>query len=354
MVDNDRQWFKSHHGLDVSETPRDHAFCAHAIHDSANVFIVEDARQDNRFFDNPLVTGNPHVIFYAGVPLTNKTGLPLGTLCVIDNKPNKLSAKQIEALRALANQVMNLLELRKSKKQLEEAVLELERSNKELEQFAYIAAHDLKSPLNNISSLTTLLKEDYIKQIAPEGRELVTHIETSANQLRNLIDGMLHYSTSTKIIKDEKIEINLTNLKENLVSLLSFENKLEINLVANQQTIFSNSTALKQILINLTSNAVKYNDKPITEIDLIVDETDNNYQITFTDNGPGIPEEYHLKIFELFEVLVSEDKFGQKGNGIGLATVKKMVENLGGSIKIVSEMGKGTTFIFTIGKKLSL
>lgn len=191
LLDTDRQWFKSHHGLDMSETPREHAFCAHAIHDADNMFIIQDTRKDERFYDNPLVTGDPNIIFYAGVPLTNSAGLPLGTLCVIDHKPNTLNETQLKALQSLADQVMNLLELRRNKRYLEQAILELEQNNQELERFAYVAAHDLKSPLNNISSLSLLLKEDYGSKIDEEGQSLIEHIQSSSDQLRNLIDGLL-------------------------------------------------------------------------------------------------------------------------------------------------------------------
>lgn len=115
FVDNKRQWFKSHYGLNVSETPKEFAFCAHAINDPNNSFIVKDAREDIRFFDNPLVIGDPHVIFYAGIPLNGEEGFPLGTLCVIDHQPKELSQNQINSLKALSNQVMSLLKLRKKK-----------------------------------------------------------------------------------------------------------------------------------------------------------------------------------------------------------------------------------------------
>ena len=94
LIDLKRQWFKSHHGLDVTETPREYAFCAHALNYSDTIFEIPDARNDIRFSDNPLVTNDPHVIFYAGVPLLTDDGLPLGTLCVIDNKHNKLTNAQ--------------------------------------------------------------------------------------------------------------------------------------------------------------------------------------------------------------------------------------------------------------------
>lgn len=119
LLDDKRQWFKSHHGLGASETPKEFAFCAHAINDSTNTMIVKDSRKDERFHDNPLVTDGPNVVFYAGVPLISENGLPLGTLCVIDNKPSDLDEWQITALKALSNQLINLLDLRKKKILLE-------------------------------------------------------------------------------------------------------------------------------------------------------------------------------------------------------------------------------------------
>jgi GAF domain-containing protein len=112
LVDEDRQWFKSKVGLEQQQTSRDVAFCAHAILQN-EPFVVRDATKDRRFADNALVTGEPHVRFYAGIPLINPEGLALGTLCVVDHQPRRLSAKQQEALQALSRQVMALLELRR-------------------------------------------------------------------------------------------------------------------------------------------------------------------------------------------------------------------------------------------------
>ena len=113
LVDKERQWFKSRVGLDVTETPRDLAFCAHAIWDPTNLLVVPDAATDDRFSSNPLVTSDPNIRFYAGAPLLTESGNALGTLCVIDREPRELEPRQLEALAALSRLVMEHLELRR-------------------------------------------------------------------------------------------------------------------------------------------------------------------------------------------------------------------------------------------------
>jgi len=121
LVDEVRQWFKSRVGLEQQQTSRDVAFCAHAILQN-EPFIVGDATKDRRFADNALVTGEPYIRFYIGIPLINPEGLALGTLCVVDHQPRQLSAAQQEALQALSRQVMALLELRRVSARLAEAL----------------------------------------------------------------------------------------------------------------------------------------------------------------------------------------------------------------------------------------
>ena len=123
LIDESRQWLKAKIGIDISETTRGMAFCAHAIHDN-DIMIIRNATQDDRFHDNPLVTGDPHIRFYAGMPLITSKGFKLGTLCVIDQKPKDLSELQLKALRILGKQVVNLLELRIRNLELKNQVLE--------------------------------------------------------------------------------------------------------------------------------------------------------------------------------------------------------------------------------------
>lgn len=249
---------------------------------------------------------------------------------------------------------MNLLELRKTKANLELTLENLGQVNKEMESFAYIAAHDLKSPLHNISSLTDLFLKNYHSKIDKEGLQYIGMISSSADKLKKLIDGLLEYSKSSKILKENKSEINLQGLKNDIESLFNFKNNSSITLQSSLHTIFTNKTALEQILMNLVSNSIKYNDKSKTEIVIDIAEEEEKYIISVKDNGPGIPKEYQHKVFEIFEVFTNEDRFGQRGNGIGLALVKKIVEASGGSITVESETGMGAKFIFTLEKLSAL
>jgi len=135
LVDSDRQWFKSRVGIQAKQTPREYAFCAHAILQPEEVLVVNDALQDPRFVDSPLVTVDPRIRFYAGAPLVTAGGQALGALCVIDRTPRELPPEKIEALRALARQVVGQMELRRVVAELERSTAELRTYQERLEQY---------------------------------------------------------------------------------------------------------------------------------------------------------------------------------------------------------------------------
>ncbi len=162
FVDKDRQWFKSHHGLDARQTDRCHSFCSHAIQNPEQLMQIEDAQNDIRFQDNPLVTGNPDIRFYAGMPLLDKDGYALGSLCVIDQKPKLLSEAQQKALQIVANQVIDKLLLRKNNKNLILANKNLVESNKKLEtaeESLKKAIADLKESKDKIQNILDIVGE---------------------------------------------------------------------------------------------------------------------------------------------------------------------------------------------------
>ncbi|WP_158976082.1 ATP-binding protein [Cellulophaga sp. L1A9] len=350
LVDEKRQWFKSSYGIDVKETEREISFCGHMINDSNDIFIVPDARKDARFFDNPMVTGDTNVVFYAGVPLMTSNNLPIGSLCVIDNKPKKLNKSQIDSLKALSNQVMKLIELRKNEQLLQQALSNQKEKNTELERFAYIAAHDLKSPLNNISTLTAIFIEQYGSKIDSQGTDILDMIVTSSNRLKGLIEGLLDYSKSDTLLKEKTIAVSVEKIKNNINGIFSSNPHIHLTVASELKTVKINETALDQILINLVTNAIKYNDKAEAEIKIGIDASKTHYLFYVEDNGPGIPENKYNSIFDIFTIHSPQDKFGVRGNGIGLATVKKIIEKLGGEIAVKSTLGTGSRFSFTIKK----
>ncbi len=126
FVDTDRQCFKAHIGIDVTETPREVSFCAHAINNPGELLVVPDTAKDPRFANNPLVVGAPFIGFYAGVPLVDPTGMVLGTLCVVDTVPHEVTPKQLDMLKALGRQVISQLELRQVAQQVSERCRDLE------------------------------------------------------------------------------------------------------------------------------------------------------------------------------------------------------------------------------------
>lgn len=347
FVDEGRQWFKSHFGLSVTQTPREISFCAHAIITPQHPFIINDSRKDKRFADNPLVINEPQFIFYAGVPLVTHTGDALGTLCVVDSKAHKLSDKQIKALQILGKQVMTQLELRKKNAFLSNMYDELLENYEDVEQFSYTAAHDLRNPLHNITSLVSFLKEDEDNKFTEESKLYLEHINTSANQLSKLVDEILEFSKATQIVSVKKDLFSLKELVLQIWSFLKVPENITLELPDEDYNIFLSKVALKQILTNLIGNAIKFIDKEKGVVIVNYREENNFYYIDVTDNGHGIPDEDMPYIFDLFRTVKLHRN---KGTGIGLSIVYKLVKKLRGTINVTSKVNVGTSFSMIIKK----
>ena len=340
LIDKDRQWFKSHHGLSVSETPRDFAFCAHAILEPDQLFVVEDAQLDNRFFDNPLSTGDPNVIFYAGAPLVSSEGFPLGTLCVIDNKPHTLNSDQRKALADLSSQVIAQMELRRNLK-------ELKSKNEELSRYAHLISHDLRSPMQSIYQLSKIIAKESEGNLSEKAEKAMGQLQKKALQSQELVDGILKHSLAGEhSYAPERIQV--VEFVNDLIDFCSPPGDIQLIPEVTVSEIVCDPTILHQILQNLISNAIKYNDKDLGVVRIAVNTKDSELTFEVIDNGPGIPEKYHERIFGMFQTLSYADRFGNKGTGIGLHTVKNLVVLLGGLITIESKEGEGSNFKVTI------
>lgn len=194
LLDAEKQWFKAKVGIEGNGTSKDISFCGHAINTPDEIFVIEDATKDERFRDNPLVTGDPKIVFYAGVPVVSNEGFPLGTICVIDRKPRKLDERQYELLEGLSKQVIRLFELQKTIKLLEQKESEREEMVHSMCKYVHTIGHDVKMAFRNIEISTELL----MKEKVAEGNVHLNNINTQTSEGMHLINEVLKIAESEK------------------------------------------------------------------------------------------------------------------------------------------------------------
>jgi signal transduction histidine kinase len=222
---------------------------------------------------------------------------------------------------------------------------ELAATNQTLTDFAYVVSHDLKAPLRGISSLASWIQTDYEDKLDHEGKELTRLLIGRVQRMHNLIEGILHYSRIGRLER-EKFRIHLDELVQQVTENLLPPSHIKISVVNQLPTLLADKTQIEQVFQNLLSNAIKFMDKPNGEIKVGAEKNSHHWKFYVSDNGPGIEEKYFEKIFQLFQTLKPRDEF--ESSGIGLAVVKKIVENHRGKVWVESAVGKGSTFFFTL------
>jgi signal transduction histidine kinase len=341
LVDKDRQWFKSRVGLEATETPRDIAFCSHAILQEG-VFEVPNAKEDERFHDNPLVTGAPDIRFYAGAPLISPNGLPLGTLCVIDPKPKKLTEKQQLALNTLAKQVISQLELRLHNRHLQ-------RMQKNQQQLFAVMAHDLRSPFNGILGLSKMLHQK-AESVTPERLAFMSDgILQSSLRVYQLLDELLQWSRSQ--LGAIKVEMQPMALAPLIIETVEFMSeafqlkKLTVYHNLDQQVVATGDANLtKTIIRNLLANAIKYTPEQ-GEITIETKQEKGEALLIIKDTGQGIPEEIKQELFT--DCVISQSGTqGESGHGLGLSLCGDFAQKQDGHLSIDTN--------YTLGAKLTL
>ncbi|MEO8766718.1 MAG: GAF domain-containing sensor histidine kinase [Ginsengibacter sp.] len=344
FLDKDRQWFKSHQGFVITETPREWSFCNFTILDPQNVLVVPDMRVDERFSDNPLVKGEPHAVFYAGAPLVTPDGQALGSICVLDSKANSLTEDQQDALKSLAEQVMTRLELRKKIKNLSITQQNLKKANGELKKFAHLVSHDMKTPLANISMLSRSFQSCYAKSLDESAVEFLGLIDQSARELLLFVDDILTRSTKTGKQDATEKTVDSYVVINKVIALIAPPADIEIKVTGTFPKVQMNKTSLQQVFQNLITNAIKYNDKEKGIIDISCYSDNSFHHFHITDNGSGIDHKDLGKIFQKRRTLKITDRYGNVGTGIGLSTVRGIVEDNGGNITVDSKKDLGSVF----------
>lgn len=358
LIDSGRQWFKARVGLDVEETPREIAFCAHAIHDD-EIFEVKDAAKDPRFEGNPLVTSGPTIRFYAGKPLVASEGSRIGTLCVIDTVPRELTDEQRFALEVLARQVVTQMELRRMNKRIRETAFSLVEDNEGLERKHKITSnmlsavsHDVRSPLASLRMFVELIRDKTLS--LDEIQKIAGDIDTLVGNTALLLNNALRWAKSQidgRAVHKEPVRVEAVALGiiEELHSTASRKG-ISIEFVPPGYTVLFEMEALQFVLRNLCHNAVKFSHGGTVEISCRA--VGGMVDISVKDQGVGMPPEQVGHLFDLDRHPHRSGTVGETGSGVGLLLVREFVQKVGGAIRVDSVPEKGTTVTVRLPKAI--
>ncbi|HUU19697.1 MAG TPA: CBS domain-containing protein [Sedimentisphaerales bacterium] len=281
-------------------------------------------------------------------------GKVIGSLCVVFQKNRTFNSNELKIFYILA-EALGVEEERKKAEEvleklntyLESTVRELRRTNKELQEFAYITAHDLKTPLRGIGTLAEWLSTDYADKFDEQGQKHVKMLAERAKRADKLVDSILQYSSAGQL-REEQEQMDLNTVLPEIIHEINTPENIEITIVNELPVLMSRNTQIRQVFHNLLNNAVKHMDKEKGQIKVGCLEEEGFWKFSVTDNGPGIDRKYFKKIFKIFQTLSPPDK--TESTGIGLSVAQKIVKLNGGRIWVESNPGEGSTFFFTLPK----
>ena len=349
LIARGRQWFKSEIGLGTREMPLDDPICRFALLEEQQM-IVPDTREDPRFRCNPLVTRDAGLRFYAGALLKTREGVPLGTLCVLDDKPRPqgLSEQEQFVLATLAHQVMSQIELRKAMAEQDALIAALRQADQRKDEFLAMLAHELRNPLAPIVSAATMLSNFNLDPaMVQRASEIVAR---QAGHMTSLIDDLLDVSRVTR----GKVELELRELDFKDVVADAIEqvrpliekhrHHLTVDLPPARAIVVGDRKRLVQVMTNLLSNAAKYTlEGGRIEVRLTTDG--NALGVEIRDDGIGMSPELIASAFDLFAQGARGLDRSQGGLGIGLALVRSLLKLHGGAVSASSGgPGRGSTF----------
>lgn len=333
LIDQDRQWYKAKTGIDGTETKRDLAFCAFTILDN-NLMEVEDTFGDERFIGHPSVDGDPYIRFYAGMPLRTPGGHNLGSLCVIDRVPRRLTDFQRKTLETLGQQVIRLFELRRKNR-------ELRQLHEVQNRLLSIIGHDLRTPIASINLLMDLCADENLG--LDDFKRLVPEIRRSSESTGLLIENLTEWASSQfKGLSVRRSSIPMHAFTERFLEdnryLLDAKGNTAVNDVPAGHAVSADPDMVAFVLRNLVLNANKFtSDGRIT----IGAEPDGFF---VKDSGSGIDPSSIPDLFSFNERTTKTGTAGERGSGLGLPMCHEFVQAHGGRITVDSEPGKGSVF----------
>jgi PAS domain S-box-containing protein len=330
-------------------------------------FKIGRIARDRRALLSNQVIGDPQVsdqewaqregmIAFAGYPLLVGSDL-LGVLAMFARHP--ITAADLQALGAVGHSIALAIQkmrqdealkqseanLRVRAAELVHVAAALERSNRELDSFAYAASHDLRAPLRGIANLAQWIEEDLRAQgqLKDENAEMLQLMRSRMHRMESLIEGLLEYSRAGRIHHAPE-RVDVRRLVRDVVDLLAAPEAATIDIEGDLPTLTTERLPLQQVFLNLIGNALKHAKRGDPHVTVTAREDGRFWEFAVRDNGPGVPPQFHERIWGIFQTLEARDRV--EGAGIGLALVKKLVESQGGRARVESNAGDGATFTF--------
>lgn len=357
FIDHQTQYLKGKIGVDISQTAKENSFCQYTIGGN-EIVEVPDTLKDQRFINNPFVTGEPHFRYYAGCPIVDDKGNNLGSICVMDVKPGILTELQRQTLQSLSRQVSFSLNNRRTNIQINHEKDQANHNSKVKSEFLSTMSHEIRTPLNGIISITHLLNSE--KNISNQYKDYFKNLRFASEGLLNLVNDILDFSK----IEAGKIELQreifdfktfLSDIKDSFKfrakdnnSTIEFE--WDEKLVSHYE---GDKFRIAQILNNLISNAVKFTagghiTLRASKIGESKDSSNVKILIEVEDSGIGIPGDKIESVFDSFSQATGSTAQDYGGTGLGLAITRSLVELFGSEIRVKSTIGEGSCFFFEL------
>ncbi len=326
-------------------------YCETVIGENSELYI-DNALNSKTWQDNPDVRLD--MVAYYGLPIKNPDGSFFGTICALDDKTMANSEKYRDLLEQFRSSIEKDLKILQLNEELEERVkkrtAQLEASNKELETLAYSISHDLRSPLRAMSGFSEFLLKEYEDKLDKQGRHYLERVVNAAGQMGRLIDDLLHVAKITRTeFEYKQLDLSLTAQKIiNRLKNLDPYRQVEFY-AAKELAVQGDEELLEIVLENLLGNAWKFtagSEKAVIELGQVIEDNEQIFYVR--DNGAGFETKYADKLFGVFQRLHGTSEY--PGTGIGLAISKRIIDRHGGRIWAESEVSKGATFFFTLGR----
>ncbi|AEV82910.1 sensor histidine kinase and response regulator of a two component complex [Actinoplanes sp. SE50] len=348
LIDADRQWFKARYGTDLCEGPRAGSICSHAMYDE-DVLQVCDARRDPRFAACPTVTGAPHIRFYAGAPLISPLGKPLGTLCVADPEPGRLTDAQRHGLRVLARHVVTQLELRKYARDVHALHQRVQTAEQIKDEFIARVNHEFRTPLTSIHGYLEMLGDPELPTANRDG--FLQRVQRNSDRLLALVDDMLLAAQVNAESREfHRVPADLAVLaRTSAAANRPLAEAKGLSIVADAAApVFADvdPRRMGQALERLILNAIKFT--ATGTITVTAASRDGRSMLLVQDTGIGISPADQARVLAPFRRSADAERAEVQGLGLGLSIVKAITEGHEGEVTIVSSPGQGTTIALSL------